>query len=53
MKRIISILIFLSFILLKTGSVGAQDINKVMISIELKGATMQEAFASIEKGTPF
>ncbi|HEX6430702.1 MAG TPA: TonB-dependent receptor, partial [Niastella sp.] len=53
MKRIISVSIFLLFILLKTQSVDAQDINKVMISIELKGATLREAITRIEKATPF
>ena len=53
MKNIIPVFIFLFCVLFKPVSVGAQDINKVIVSIELKGATLEEAFTHIEKMTPF
>jgi hypothetical protein len=39
--------------LLNTSAIYAQDINKVMIDIELKDATLAEAFNKIESLTPF
>src|SRR5688500_8464279 len=53
MKSIKPVSIFLIVILLKALRVDAQDINKITLQIELKGATMGEAFTRIEKLTPF
>lgn len=53
MKSIIPVPVFLIVALLKALSVDAQDINKITLHIELKGATMGEAFTWIEKLTPF
>jgi hypothetical protein len=53
MKRIITGLLLVLCALLSTLSVHAQDINKVFINIELKNATLKQAFAALEKLTPF
>jgi hypothetical protein len=53
MKRIIPVFLYLFCVLFKPVSVVAQDINKVMVSIDLKGTTMNEAFGRIEKLSPF
>ncbi|HEX6430704.1 MAG TPA: carboxypeptidase-like regulatory domain-containing protein [Niastella sp.] len=53
MKRIIAVSLCWLCILIKPLRVGAQDINNVMVSIELKGASMEDAFSRIEKMTPF
>lgn len=53
MKRIIPVLLPVLCALLSTLRIYAQDINKVIISIELKNVRLKEAFATIEKLTPF
>src|SRR5688500_18107533 len=53
MKGRIAVFIFLCCFQLSTLGVSAQDINKVMVSIDLKGVTMKEAFNRIEKLSPF
>lgn len=42
-----------SFFVLLMYSANAQDISRVMITIDLKNATLKEAFDSIEKRSPF
>jgi len=53
MKRIIPILLLVSYSLLLTNRIYAQDINKVTISIELNNVTLKEALATIAKLTSF
>ncbi len=47
------VLVFICCTFLPIVKVNAQDMNKVNISIELKNATLEEAFAKIEILTPF
>jgi hypothetical protein len=53
MKKMIPVLVFISSMLLPVRNLYAQDISKVVISIELKNATLDEAFAKIQSLTPF
>ena len=53
MKRILPVPLLLCCALLQMPGVRAQDINKVIISIELKNATLEEAFSKIETLTAF
>ncbi len=47
------ILVFICCTFLLIGKVRAQDMDKVTISIELKNASLEEAFTKIESGTSF
>src|SRR6478735_5555785 len=53
MPRIIVTLVFLIFALSIAGHIHAQDISKTTIALELKNATLAEAFAKIESVTAF
>ncbi len=53
MKQIVIVLLLVACAQLSTKYSQAQDINKVIISLELKNATLKEAFAAIEKLTTF
>ena len=53
MKKVIPVMVLISSMLFVTGAVQAQDVSKVVISIELKNASLEDAFLKIESRTPF
>src|SRR6185369_4379269 len=53
MKQAITVLLLIGHVLLKAQHARGQDINKVTISLELKSATLEEAFTKIESLTSF
>lgn len=53
MKKMMPVLAFIGGLLWPTRSVYAQDINKVIVSIELKNARLDEAFSKIQQLSPF
>lgn len=53
MKQLKPILVFICCTFLSIGNARAQNLDKLTISIELKNASLEEAFAKIESLTPF
>ena len=53
MKKVIPVMVFLGSLLFVTDSVQAQEVSTVIISIELKNASLEDAFSKIESRTPF
>ena len=53
MKQIRLITVIILLFLTRAGSLYAQDMSKITISLELHNATLEEVFQKIEQATPF